>query len=106
MLLQIVFVVVFVGWREHLLNEMGRTTIVTFVLAFASVCLMSSLLLFKGTVDSLVQKQALSTPLFKNSVLSFGREKTSAEGVNVKLYGMMLPSPLVCQIWLRRIRAS
>jgi len=45
------------GWKGHLLNEMGRTTLVTSVLASGSVYHMSSLLLFKGTADSLVQKQ-------------------------------------------------
>jgi hypothetical protein len=36
---------------------MGRTTLVTSVLASASVYHMSSLLLFKGTVETLIQKQ-------------------------------------------------
>jgi hypothetical protein len=45
------------GWRRHLLNEMGRSTLVASVLASSSVYQMSSLLLFKGTVDSLVRKQ-------------------------------------------------
>ena len=39
------------------MNEMGRTTLITSVLASTSVYHMSSLLLFKGTIDSLVQKQ-------------------------------------------------
>jgi len=72
------------GWRGHLLNEMGRTTLVTSVLASASVYHMSSLLLFKGTVDSLVQKQRK---------FLYGLGKTSAEETSVKLLGMMFPFP-------------
>jgi len=45
------------GSKGHLLNDMGRTVLVTSVLASTPVYHMSSLLLFKGTVESLVQKQ-------------------------------------------------
>ena len=45
------------GWKGNLLNEMGRTTLVTSMLASALVYHMSSLLLFKGTTETLVQKQ-------------------------------------------------
>ena len=45
------------GWRGHLLSEIGRTFLVTSVLASQSVYTMSSLLLYKDTIDSLVKKQ-------------------------------------------------
>ena len=45
------------GWRGHLLNEMGRSVLVSSVLASSSVYAMSSLLLFKGTADALVKIQ-------------------------------------------------
>ena len=45
------------GWKGHLLNDMGRTVLVTSVLASTPVYHMISLLLFKGTIESLVQKE-------------------------------------------------
>lgn len=45
------------GWKGHLLNEMGRSALVSSVLSSQPVYTMGSLLLFKGTVESLIQKQ-------------------------------------------------
>ena len=45
------------GWKGHLLNDMGRTILVTSFLASTPIYHMRSLLLFKGMVECLVQKQ-------------------------------------------------
>jgi hypothetical protein len=70
---------------------MGRTTLVTSVLASASVYHMSSLLLFKDTVEKL---------LSRNNVLFYGRVKTNVEGANVKLHGMMFPFLMKKVVWV------
>jgi len=71
------------GWKGNLLNKMGRTTLVTSVLASASVYHMGSLLLYKSTTEALIQKQ--------RSFLWTGENKCHGSQCKVAWDGVSLP---------------